>query len=296
MVKSESFSDVLFLGSRYAQHPLGGIRHKIYLFCVPELNIASLHVSTVFDKEFSNATMQVMLDIANESSYIDKTGRVLEKEVEDIRIGFELRDPEGRLVNIGTKDIKVSSIKSWQTLSYQVNIPVKAPKKWDPEHPNLYVLSCQLKAGGKKLQTSRQRFGFRQIEVRGNRLLVNGMPVKLRGIARHETHPILGRSLTPEMAREEVELYRKANINYIRTSHYPQAEEFMDMCDSLGMFVEEEAPICHVAVSYGHSTLWKKTHCFEPKYREAIVRPALEMVQRDRSHPSVILWSLGNES
>ena len=81
MVKSESFSDVLSLGSRYAQHPLGGIRHKIYLFCVPELNIASLHVSTVFDKEFSNATMQVMLDIANESSYIDKTGRVLENRL-----------------------------------------------------------------------------------------------------------------------------------------------------------------------------------------------------------------------
>ena len=116
------------------------------------------------------------------------------------------------------------------------------PAKWDSEHPNLYTLTIELKADGKLLETITQRVGFRQVEVRGNQMFVNNLPVKLRGICRHEADPLRGRSLAPGTWRKDAELFRTGNCNYIRTSHYPPAEEFLEACDELGLFVECEAP------------------------------------------------------
>ena len=283
-VKNESLADILATGSQYAAHQLGGITRKIYLFAVPKLNITSLHVATTFEKHYHHATLEVMLEIANESG----------KDIQYAQVQFELTDPFNKLVTIEPRIVNLPLIQAGQTIKQTIEIPVTAPKKWDAEHPNLYVLACQLKAADKPLETVQRRFGFRQVQIRRRQLFVNNTPVKLHGICRHEVHPLRGRSLTPELRRKDAELFRNANINYIRTSHYPPAEEFIEACDELGLFVEEEAPLCWVG--HGANQTWRGWDPHSTKYLSAILRGTTEMIQRDRSHPSIIIWSLANES
>ncbi|MBM3310557.1 MAG: glycoside hydrolase family 2, partial [Candidatus Aminicenantes bacterium] len=171
---------------------------------------------------------------------------------------------------------------------------LEAKDLWDAEHPRLHRLSVDLLVGGRRVETVTRRVGFREVEVVGTRVLVNGRPIKVKGINRHETHPLLGRSLTPELWRKDAELFRAANINYIRTSHYPPAEEFLDACDEMGLFVECEAPL--VWVNHGANDFWKKESPLDPKFRPLILQAVAENVAFNRRHPSIIFWSLANES
>ena len=179
------------------------------------------------------------------------------------------------------------TIKTGQSFTTELRLPVASPRKWDAEHPNLYTGTAALKdATGAIAETVTKRIGFRQVEVHGNQLFVNNAPVKLRGVCRHETHPLLGRATTPEMCRTDVKLFRAMNVNHIRTSHYPPQEEFIEACNELGMFVELEAPFVWVS---------------DAKAKDATNLPyflqtQMETTLRDRSEPSVIMWSLGNES
>ncbi|MHC4158589.1 MAG: glycoside hydrolase family 2 TIM barrel-domain containing protein, partial [Planctomycetota bacterium] len=278
-VKNESIADTLASGTSYAGHQLGGITRKIHLFTVPELNIASLHVDTTFDKDYRDAVLRVMLDITNEGN----------QDIQDAQVQFELTDADGKPVTVEPSTVKLPAIKARQITKQTIEIPVAGVKKWDAEHPNLYILSCQLQTTDKSLETVRNLFGFRQVEVRGRELFVNNKPVKLHGICRHEVHPLRGRSLTPELCRKDALLFRNANMNFIRTSHYPPSEEFLDACDELGIFVEDEAPFCW---AFRH----EKGKEDKAKYLDVVVRQTLEMIQRDRSHPCIIIWSAANES
>ncbi len=284
-VTSESLSDILGSASQYAVHPLGGIVRKVTLFAVPPVNVQSYHVTTEFDKEFDDATMQIAMKINNQTDSV----------LEGAKLKFSLMKwPSRKTVKLKRKHFELPNLDAGQWLNENIEIEVDSPDKWDNEHPNLYVLQCKITKGFKTFQTIERRFGFRQVEVRGNELFVNNYPVKLRASNRHEVHPKRGRSLTMDQWRADVELFREANCNLIRTSHYPPAEEFIDLCDELGVFVEEEAAICWVG--HGANGIWKKWNPQSEHYREIIVRSALEMIERDRSHPSIIFWSLANES
>jgi hypothetical protein len=285
-VKNESLADVLASGTQYACHQLGGITRKIYLFAVPLLNIASLHMQTLFDKDYRDAVLRLCVQIANEGA----------EQVEQAELELWLSGwPAGPVVELTRRNFSIGKLPAGELLRQTIEIPVPSPKKWDCEHPNLYVLNCSLRQAGKELTTVSRRFGFRQLEVRGRQLFVNNCPVKLRGVCRHEAHPLRGRSLTPHLWRQDAELFREANCNYIRTSHYPPAEEFIEACDELGLFVEEEAPFCWVGQNWG-SEARKTKNSQDPNYLYPILAATLEMIQRDRSRPSVIIWSLGNES
>lgn len=161
------------------------------------------------------------------------------------------------------------------------SIPVKSPAKWDPEHPNLYQLTVNVVAEGKTVQTVSQRIGFRQVEVRGNEMFVNNQPVKLRGVNLHQVYPTTGRHVPPGINRRDVEMFREGNVNLIRTSHYPPDAELIEAADELGMFIECEAPICWAPGS-GQVDL--------------VCLQSAEIVQAYRNHPSVLFWSLANES
>jgi autotransporter-associated beta strand protein len=271
-VKNESLADTLACGSKYAAHPLGGIPRKIYLFAVPELNLADLYVRTEFDREFANATLVAQVTLANDSANDSAPAK------------FELN-----LLDSSAKPLiaDVPAIKAGQTFTTELRMPVASPRKWDAEHPNLYTVKASLyAANGTVAETVNKRIGFRQVEVRGNRLFVNNAPVKLRGICRHETHPLLGRATTPESCQQDVELIRAMNANLIRTAHYPPQEELIEACNEMGMFVELEAPYVWVPPTQARDVL--KLPYF--------LRTQVETTLRDRSEPSVILWSLGNES
>jgi len=277
-IKNESLADTLASGSKYAVHPLGGISRDVHLFAVPEVHIASLHLTTDLDENYRNAVLATEINVANESGNKSK----------DIECRLSLRrwtahdfDPDINTFKIGT--ISFIDISADNSVSGSVESEISNPLKWDSEHPNLYVLTAELLVKGRVVEVVKQRFGFREIEVQGNQLLVNGSAVKLHGACRHEVYPLSGRSLPQGQWRKDADIFRKGNCNFIRTSHYPPDEKFLNACDELGMFVEDEAPFC-----------WARQH--DAEARNLIVHETLEMVERDRNHPCVIFWSLANES
>ena len=280
-VKNESTADTLASATAYAAHQLGGITRKAQLFLLPEINVAAQTVTTTFDKQFKDATLNIHLDAANESS----------GDAEAVA-KFELVDSGGKVLSTGS--VNVPAVRAGQTMGVDLSIPVASPKKWDSEHPNLYSLTTELLVGGKMAQEITRRVGFRQIEVRGNQLFVNGAPVKLRGSCRHEVDPLRGRSLTPGTWKKDAELFRAANVNYIRTSHYPPPEEFLDLCDQYGIFVECEAPLCWV--QHGANPVWGSWNYRDSNFFPYLMRANLENLAANRHHPCVTIWSLANES
>lgn len=284
-VQNDSMADILACGSKYAHHPLGGILRKIEMFALPQVNFSSLHVATAFDEDYENADLSVLLNLTNASG----------ETADELFLALKLIGPDGEPVDLPQDEYLLPEARAGYTIQYRISVPVLSPRKWDAEHPHLYRLHCTLKRGEDMLQSSTRRFGFREIEVRGNQLFVNNKPVKLRGTGRHEVDPHRGRSLQAPQWREDARIFRDANINYVRTSHYPPAEEFIEACDELGIFVNEEAPFCWMGMVWGHP-FWKKNSPHDEQYRELVVRQTLEMIERDRSHPSVIIWSLANES
>ena len=162
---------------------------------------------------------------------------------------------------------------------------VAAPLQWSAEKPDLYRLSVELRQGKTNLERIERNVGFRSVEVRGRQLYVNGRRVKLAGACHHEVDPLTGRADTACHAPTDVRLLKEANLNYIRTSHYPPTAELLDAADRLGMYVEVEAPFCWVG-----GALDNKTNL------TATLTPTSAMVDYDHAHPSVIIWSLANES
>lgn len=276
-VENESLADSLASGSQYACHPLGGIPRSVFLLALPEVNISSLAVQTSFDSTFTDAELKVLLQVDNESG----------QDVSGLAVRYELAPWKGgQPVALHPGGSSIEGLPRGQRVGIELSVPVEAPEKWDCENPNLYVLTCTLLRDGTVLQTVRERFGFRTTEVAGNQLLVNGKPVMLRGVNRHEVYPLTGRSVPAGLHRRDVELFREGNANLLRTSHYPPDKALMEAADELGMFIECEGPYC-----WAH-----KTKADPQAIHEATVRQNLEMVEFFRNHPSIIYWSIANES
>lgn len=275
-VASESLADSTSSGSQYAVHPLGGITRDIYLYALPDVNLSMFHASTSFDSTYTDVTLKTEVEIANESSAATK----------DLNLHFTLKDADGKEIQLNQNICQVKQLTAGATIKDVQSFTVTNPHKWDSEHPYLYTLTCQLKDGKNVLHETSRRIGFRQVEVRGNQMYINNMPIKLRGVCRHEVMPLRGRSVNNDMWRKDVELFRRGNVNYIRTSHYPPDEALLEACDELGMLVEVEAPFC-----WAHNT-----NVPDHMHEAVLVNQHVEMVNLNRSHPSVIMWSMGNES
>ena len=264
-VQNESLADTMASGSKYACHPLGGISRKVTLFALPEVNISALAIRTDLDEDYRDATLEIELQIANEGATPARSW-----------VRYTLGGPTGE----HSSTASVEPIKAGGVSTKVIIFPVTNPQKWDCENPNLYTLKIELSSGEKIIK----KFGFKETEVKGNQLFVNGKPLKLRGCNRHEVHPLRGRSLEGDLWRRDVELFRNANINLIRTCHYPPAEELLEAADELGIFVEVEGPFCWE---------WKSK---DPTHLTATVQQNMEMVIRSRNNPSVLCWSIANES
>ena len=168
-------------------------------------------------------------------------------------------------------------------------LQVRRVRPWSAESPTRYRVDVELlDAQGAVLDRTHQLVGFRTVEVRDRQLLVNGQPVWIFGVNRHDHHPDRGKAVTVDDMRADLLTMRRHNITAVRTSHYPNDSAFYDLCDELGMYVIDEANIeCHA---------YNTSLCDDPRYLAAWVARGSRMVQRDRNHPSIILWSLGNES
>lgn len=279
-VQCQTISDVLACTSQYAGHPVGGILRKVQLFCVPAVHLADEAVVTRFDTAYRNAVLELPLAVSNQG-----------KKARAVSVSISLQDAEGK--PLPEKQFSLGSLGAGLHAD-TVRIPVRQPIQWNPEHPYRYRLVTRLLVEGKPVEAVTREIGFRQVEVRGNQLFVNNRPVKLHGVCRHSIAPYTGRSVPADRCREDALLFREGNCNYIRTSHYPPEEEFLDACDSLGLFVESESSLCWIG--HGAAPVWKQWNYQDPRFLPYMIRANIEKMLADRNHPSVILWSLGNES
>jgi len=267
----------------YAQHDLGGITRKIYLFAVPAVNLYRLHAETRFDTSFKDATLHLTLGVANQS----------QSAAEATELRLRLTDPEGKPVPLHPDSVRLPALRAGENRAQALDIPVAQPRHWENEHPWLYNLTAELVANGSVLETAQRRIGFRQIEIRGNQLILNGRPIKLHGVERHETNPARGRSLQPGMWAQDAKLLHEANMNYVFTSHYPVPEEFLDACDEVGLLVTEEMPSVWVGWQNGTGDAPKGST--DPRYYQTMATIDATAIEKDRSHPSIVFWQTCDE-
>ena len=178
-------------------------------------------------------------------------------------------------------------------IQLKAHFPVTAPALWTAETPNQYTLLFSLSAPGIPAEYQAFRLGFRKVEVLQGRLCVNGRPIKLQGVNRHETHPDLGHAVSYESMVLDIEIMKRSNVNAVRTSHYTDDTRWLDLCDRYGLYVVDEADLeCH---GFGMVADIDRL-ATDPEWEEAFLDRAERMVARDKNHPAIIFWSLGNES
>ncbi len=274
-VKSESVSDTLSTMSQYAAHQVGGIVRSVRLMCVPKVSVESLRfVTEAVGDDWAEVAVHV---------------RVPAVASNGVQVTAELVARDGSRVWQATAEVPEG--KDIAVLRGRAN----GVALWTSETPELYKLAWQVKeSDGATWSRGDKKVGLRTVKVEGNRLLVNGRPVKLFGVNRHEIDAKRGRCVSPELARKDAKLFKGANVNCVRTSHYPPSEAFLDACDELGLFVECEAALCWVGFSA--NPIWKEWDYKDAKFLPYLLRANLDQVAAFGDHASVIMWSLGNES
>src|SRR5271157_1006921 len=273
LVRENTLSSHLDNMSYYANFPLTGIFRKVTLLAIPETHVRRFHAQTKFDASYRDATVIVDLSVENESA----------RQAENSFLEFSLKSPRGQLVALGSDRVALP-LAPWSRLERRLEFRVSQPEHWEAEHPQLYTLSARLRNPDGVDEIVSRRMGFRQVDIRGTDLLINGVPVTLRGTNHYDFHPLLGRAITPELTRRDLEMMKEANLDAIRTPTFPAVSELYDDADEMGFYVEDEAPFCWVDESA------------DLRYLPTFVQRTAEMIERDRSHPSVIYWSVGNES
>ncbi|MCX7004102.1 MAG: DUF4981 domain-containing protein [bacterium] len=261
---------------------LSGIFRDVRLLAMPPTRIADIAVQTQLAARQDDAQLQVQVTVATTCA-----------RAQDGSVRVRLLDDAGR--NVLPRAMRGSvRVAGRGRAEVALTAKVPAPRLWSAEAPHLYPLLLELlDATGAVREAVLLKIGFRSVTVRNACLCVNGAPVKLKGVNRHEHHPRLGRAVPRDTMREDILLMKRHNINAVRTSHYPDDPHFYDLCDEYGIYVVDEADLeTHgFDVSGDLSQLSK-----DPAWEAAFVDRAVRLVARDKNHPCVIMWSLGNES
>jgi beta-galactosidase len=261
---------------------LSGIFRDVDLIARPKTFISDFFIKAVPDNTFDNANISIDLNIDNRLTQ-DVSGLYVDAEVS----GFTA---QGELIDLSFTG-KIPLVQKSKKASIELKSLVKHPRLWSAETPDLYHLVIKLKNNKNEIVDKAEcYFGVRKIEVRGDVFYVNGKAVKLKGVNRHEQHPHTGKHVSRATMIRDLELIKQANINMIRTCHYPDDPLFYELCDKYGFYVMDEANQETHGFGIGNKEMgdnpvWKKSH----------VERAVSLVQRDKNHPCVIFWSLGNE-
>lgn len=264
---------------------LSGIHRNVYLKAEPNIYIKDYFVQTDLDDNYENAVINIRPKIG----YLDST------DLSEWILEGELYDHEGNKVLDSTMIARVFDIinekhpQRGRVEFALMSAKMKDPKKWTAETPYLYTLVLSLKDdSGKTVDTRSCRIGFREIQISNGQLLINGKSAKLKGVNRHEHDDLEGKAVGYENMLKDVELLKKFNFNAVRTSHYPNNPVWYDLCDKYGIYLIDEANI------ETHDVGGLITN--DPAYANAMLDRMIRMVERDKNHPSVIFWSLGNEA
>jgi beta-galactosidase len=259
---------------------LSGIFRDVSLHVTPKLFIRDFWAQANLDEACQDGVLDLSIQVRNDS-----------KEISGGHLEASLLDPDGKPVaEAWSAAVSVEPGVEKELNHSQV---LKSPKKWSAERPHLYTLLLTLKGGDDEvLQVIPTRIGFRRVEIKEGQLLVNGKALLLKGANRHEHDPDTGHTVSRESMIRDIVLMKSHNLNAVRTSHYPNVPEWYDLCDLYGLYVVDEANIESHGIGYEpESTLGNK-----PEWKKAHMDRTIRMVERDKNHPSVIIWSLGNEA
>ena len=267
-VKCYRFSDGAYLENQ-DMWLLCGLYREVYIYAEPKKCLRDFYITTDLDAEYKNSNTTLEIQVNN----YDKVGTATVKA--------EIIDGDNRIL-LGVGEADGSSKLVFTKL-------IENPKKWSAESPYLYKLLLTITADGKTTYKS-IRFGFKKVEIIGDKLLFNGKQMMLRGVNRHDFDPDYGWAVPKERYHQDLNLMKKANINSIRTSHYPDDPYFYDLCDEYGFYVMDE---CDLET---HGVRRKGVPGDNPVWTDSVVDRMERMVLRDRNHACVFMWSLGNEA
>lgn len=256
---------------------LSGIYRDVYLLSTPKVKIRDFAVYSVLDGDYRDADLHVRVNLRNNT-----------EKTREVSLKITLKDPEGIILS---EEIVKTRLPKQEEEVASVVIPVTDPQKWTAETPTRYSVGIELIDNNRVLQAISHKTGFRRVEIKNGCLLVNGKAIKIKGVNRHEFDPYTGRYVTRESMIQDIALMKQHNINAVRTSHYPNHPEFYRLCDEFGLYVMDEANV----ESHG---LWGEGYYVgeRDEWKKAIVERNVNMVKRDKNHPSIIFWSMGNES
>ena len=270
----------------------GGIHRDVLLYHTPDVRLTDFTVRTLPDADYRDFTLQIDPEFAVYGGERGE-GYRFEATVEDAD-GGEVARLEIPIEAVLDLDHRAAVMNEWYPQRGprklgRMTALVRAPHRWTAETPYLYTLRLALKdAGGRTVERAEHRFGFRSVEVRGGQVLVNGAPIRFRGVNRHEHDPRTARVMSEERMIEDILLMKRANINAVRTSHYPNHPRWYALCDSLGLYVMDEADIEEHGL--------RGTLASSPEWHAAFLDRAVRMAERDKNFTSVVFWSMGNES
>lgn len=258
---------------------LSGIFRDVYLVARPMVNIEDIEVITDLDDEYKAADLRVKIKLRNYTHKSEKSS-----------LTVQLLDESDEIASETVEDITIDSNIS---VTNNMELCISSPRKWTAESPYLYDLLIMLHGANDTQEFVPLKVGFRKVEVVDGNFLVNGRVVMLLGVNRHEHHELMGRALPYNYMVKDIIMMKQHNINAVRTSHYPNDPRFYDLCDKFGLYVMDEADLeCHGFETIGDISMISK----DPKWREAYLDRIKRMVERDKNHPCIIFWSLGNES
>jgi len=245
-----------------------GIAREVYLYSRPQAHLDDVRIVTDLDAAYTNATLQF------DATFAGADGKTL---------GLQLKDAQGKDVWSGSLTVKEGAAST--------SVAVKNPYKWTAETPYLYTLYMTLAdQDGSVIEVIPQKVGFRKVEIRDRQLLVNGQPILIKGADRHEMDPYGGYVVPLERMVEDIRIMKQMNINAVRTSHYPDDPRWYDLCDEYGIYLVAEANLEGHGMMYGPSPLARN-----PEYEKAHLERNKSNVITYKNHPSIIVWSMGNE-
>lgn len=254
---------------------LCGIYREVYLFAEPKLCLRDFYFKTDFDDSYTDSNVTLNMYINN---YNNIRGRMT--------ASAKLIDSNNEEILLGTKETELSGGNEAVTFTETV----KAPEKWSAETPNLYTLVMTIELDGKIICVKTYKVGFKKVEIKGEKIYYNGMPLMIKGVNRHDFDCDNGWAVPREIYTQDLDIMKQNNINSIRTSHYPDDPYFYDMCNKYGFYVMDE---CEVET---HGVRRKGVPGSNPVWTGAVVDRMQRMVLRDRNNPCVFMWSLGNEA
>ncbi|WP_158798762.1 glycoside hydrolase family 2 TIM barrel-domain containing protein [Pedobacter sp. L105] len=253
---------------------LSGIFRNVTLWSAPEQHIRDFFIKTNLDKQFKDAEVKVSTKIKNYGT----------KAIRARVIQASLYNGD---VFVKGNQTAVPALKPGEEVNVNLSFNVTAPSKWTAETPKLYTTVLELKDGNKDVEILSSKTGFRQIEIKGRQFLVNGVAIKLKGVNRHENWPDVGHAITEDQMIKDITLIKQANCNHVRTCHYSDDPRWYELCDQYGIYLVAEANL----ESHGS---WDEFN-EDPRIKAAIIDRNVANVENFKNHPSVIIWSLGNE-